>query len=306
MSDNVDLYCTFDEDDQQWIVWFPHPLGGKNVLESFDNEADARGFWQEQINSTGYIRQTSESNTARSKSYQMTASKIKKDGHNAEQIFADRFGGSVVRGREKTDTITELFGRSTCKAGGKIQMLLQITDNVGEYWGYDHPLYLASRAQREYYEDRHFNNEQNSKSLYINAKQQVAGLVKWLNDKENFRRMLAYSLFKNVEIDTFVDMYRTNGKIAYITPRDRFIEIILNSNPIAEQTESGLRVSIGIDTASKDKFGNFIRRKAFMLEVRSDIKHCKSLLYRMEAKHVFPLIRKDESCIKVSLQDENS
>ena len=28
---------------------FPHPLGGKNVLESFTNETDAREFWQDQI-----------------------------------------------------------------------------------------------------------------------------------------------------------------------------------------------------------------------------------------------------------------
>jgi hypothetical protein len=29
-------------------------MGGMNVLESFDNEADARTFWQEQIDSADY------------------------------------------------------------------------------------------------------------------------------------------------------------------------------------------------------------------------------------------------------------
>lgn len=51
MNDPVELFCTYDEDDSVWYVWFPHPLGGMNVLESFDNEKDAREFWQEQINS---------------------------------------------------------------------------------------------------------------------------------------------------------------------------------------------------------------------------------------------------------------
>lgn len=47
----VELFCTYDEDGNQWLVWFPHPLGGMSVLETFDNEADARKFWQEQIDS---------------------------------------------------------------------------------------------------------------------------------------------------------------------------------------------------------------------------------------------------------------
>ena len=46
----VELYCTQDPDTKEWHVWFPHSLGGMKVLETFDNEADARAFWQEQIN----------------------------------------------------------------------------------------------------------------------------------------------------------------------------------------------------------------------------------------------------------------
>ena len=50
MTEKVELYCTQD-DDGQWLVFFPHPLGGRNVLETFDNEADARAFHQDQIDS---------------------------------------------------------------------------------------------------------------------------------------------------------------------------------------------------------------------------------------------------------------
>jgi hypothetical protein len=51
MTDPVELYCTQDDDDGAWLVWFPHPLGGMHVLDTFDNETAARQFWQEQINS---------------------------------------------------------------------------------------------------------------------------------------------------------------------------------------------------------------------------------------------------------------
>jgi hypothetical protein len=49
MNNLVELFCTLE--DGAWLVWFPHPLGGMNVLESFDNETDARAYWQEQIDS---------------------------------------------------------------------------------------------------------------------------------------------------------------------------------------------------------------------------------------------------------------
>jgi hypothetical protein len=53
MNNSAELYCTQNE-DSQWLVWFPHPLGGMNVLETFDNETDAREFWQAQIESVDY------------------------------------------------------------------------------------------------------------------------------------------------------------------------------------------------------------------------------------------------------------
>jgi len=54
MNEQVELYCSYDSDDNVWLVWFPHPLGGKNVLESFEKEEDARKFWQDQIDSADY------------------------------------------------------------------------------------------------------------------------------------------------------------------------------------------------------------------------------------------------------------
>ncbi len=54
MDEPVKLYCTKDSEIGQWIVWFPHPLGGMFVLETFENEKDARAFWQEQIDGADY------------------------------------------------------------------------------------------------------------------------------------------------------------------------------------------------------------------------------------------------------------
>ena len=52
MNDPVKLHCTQNED--QWLVWFPHPLGGMEVLGTFDTETEAQQFWQEQMDSADF------------------------------------------------------------------------------------------------------------------------------------------------------------------------------------------------------------------------------------------------------------
>jgi hypothetical protein len=47
----TELYCTQDEETGEWLVWFSHPLGGMNMLETFELESEARAFWQQQIDS---------------------------------------------------------------------------------------------------------------------------------------------------------------------------------------------------------------------------------------------------------------
>ena len=53
MNEPVELFCT-QGDEGQWLVWFPHPRGGKHVLEEFIDEKEARAFWQEQMDSADF------------------------------------------------------------------------------------------------------------------------------------------------------------------------------------------------------------------------------------------------------------
>jgi hypothetical protein len=53
MNDPVELHCTQD-DDGTWLVWFPHPLGGMSVLETFLNKTEAQEFWQQQMDSADF------------------------------------------------------------------------------------------------------------------------------------------------------------------------------------------------------------------------------------------------------------
>jgi hypothetical protein len=248
-----------------------------------------------------YERQTAAANLARSEGYKKTASQRKKNGHKSEDVYATFFNGRVVKGQGKTDVVCGKYNECTVKApqGGKVQMLLQVTDNVAQRWGNDHPMYLASAAQRAYYEDRHHNDGRNQHMLYAEAKQQVAKLVEWLNQSNNFREVLEYALFNDGEVKHMVDMYQTNNEIAYITKSSDFIDEIMRRNPVAVPTrKSKLRVAVSILNDKVDKQGNPKTRVAFSLEVRSNAKHCKSFLHKMEGGVVFPLVRKNGACIK--------
>lgn len=247
-----------------------------------------------------YERQTTAANVARSEGYKKTASQRKKNGHTSEHVYATFFNGRVVKGHGKTDVVCGKYGSCTVKApeGGKVQMLLQVTDNVACKWGENHPMYLASAAQRAYYEDRHYNNGLNQQILYAEAKQQVAKLAEWLNQPNNFRQVLEYALFNDKEVKYMVDMYRTNNELAYITSAHDFIDSIMQRNPIAQQTRSGLRVAVSILNDKLNKLGLPKRQRAFSFEVRSNVTHCRSFLYKMEGGVVFPLVRKNTACIK--------
>jgi hypothetical protein len=249
-----------------------------------------------------YLRQSAQANINRSEGYKKTARDAKLSGHIAEHLFASFNNGEVRKGTGKTDVKDSIYGNCSVKApaGGKIQMLLQVTENVGNYWGLTHPMYLASQAQRQYYEDRHFNNENNASDLYKKAVEHVARLSTWMENLDNFKQVLTYALANDGEIDCLVDMYRTNLGEAYITPIDDFIQTIIDAAPIPKQTRSGLRISVSINTGNNDKYGNPKRRNAFSFEVRSDAKHCKGLLYKMEAKVIFPIVRNNPKCIKVN------
>jgi hypothetical protein len=50
----VKLYCTQDADTGEWLVWFPHPLGGMNVLETFTDAEEAHRFWADQMDSADF------------------------------------------------------------------------------------------------------------------------------------------------------------------------------------------------------------------------------------------------------------
>lgn len=43
-DEKLELFVTLDFDGDEWDVWFPHPLGGRQVLESFPTKDEAEAF----------------------------------------------------------------------------------------------------------------------------------------------------------------------------------------------------------------------------------------------------------------------
>ncbi len=47
-DEKSELFVTLDFDEDGWDVWFPHPLGGRQVLESFATKEEAEAFAEDQ------------------------------------------------------------------------------------------------------------------------------------------------------------------------------------------------------------------------------------------------------------------
>lgn len=54
MYNPTELYCTYDIEREEWQVWFPHPLGGKHILETFSDSDEAHKFWADQKDSADF------------------------------------------------------------------------------------------------------------------------------------------------------------------------------------------------------------------------------------------------------------
>ena len=239
-------------------------------------------------------RQTNNSNLKRSQSYAKTASYAKLSGHKTEDIFAEAIGGNVVGGTVKADVVAPHYGNISVKKGKKLQLALYTSERIAKDLGSQHPYTQFAKATYNYYHDRHTNSSKNSKSLNLIAEQKAKDLASWLNRNNNFISLLDYVLTNNGEVDYVADLWETNNKFYYLTKRKDILNIIKSAKPIAQVTASGLRVSVGIDTSQ-----GF--RKTFSIEVRSDIKHYKSMLFKAESKWFLNHIRQSTQCIKESI-----
>jgi len=245
---------------------------------------------------TLWKRQTAEANQKRSESYRKTGSVKKLNGHKKERIFAESFSGEDIKGTKKPDVLTPKYGYVSVKGAAKLQLAMYVTDRLISDLGKDHPYTKSAIAQREYYEDRHYNNGKNQDRLHAQAYKMNEELTLWLNKDNNFVKLLDYVMTNNGEVDYLADMWGTRNSYVYMTSMNDVLEAVKNSNPIAKVTPAGLRVSVSIELPSGD------RRTAFSLEVRSDIKKCKSILFKAESKwFLAELIRNDKGCTKLPI-----
>ncbi len=47
-DEKSELFVTMDFDGERWDVWFPSPLGGRQILESFATKDEAEAFEDDQ------------------------------------------------------------------------------------------------------------------------------------------------------------------------------------------------------------------------------------------------------------------
>ena len=118
------------------------------------------------------------------------ASMMKKIGHKKEEVFAERIGGKVLRGRKKPDVIKGESRYSVKGAKANIQldlMSLQKSENV---YGLSSPLYKFQLCGYKLRKFKYENDNLVDLNLINIWKNSSTSARKWLLKKNNFRNVI--------------------------------------------------------------------------------------------------------------------
>ncbi len=86
------------------------------------------------------------------------ASDMKIRGHKKEDVFAARFNGKVIKGRQKPDVVKESDRVSVKGAAENIQLYLSKLKPSEDFYGVNSPLYKFHLAGAEHRKFKYENN----------------------------------------------------------------------------------------------------------------------------------------------------
>ena len=215
------------------------------------------------------------------------ASKNKQRGHVLEKEYANRVSGIVVKGVGKTDVLEENGENTSCKGAKKhIQLLLQSKDKTINFYGDSHPI---SQFVNDGYKVKKFKSENNNnidRLLFNTWKDEAVNLSKWLQKKNNFRKVLSYVFSNDNEISNLVILEDIDS-IAY-----KFkIEKIIN---FYTDLDFEVYVTKGNKVVVKSVIPNMKNQRKFVIfnmEIRGSKGKIGSINYWIDAQRFYSTIK---------------
>jgi hypothetical protein len=217
----------------------------------------------------------------------LLASKNKQRGHVLEKEYAKRVSGVVVKGVGKTDVLEKNGENTSCKGAKKhIQLLLQSKDKTIDFYGNSHPI---SQFVTAGYEVKKFKSENNNNIdvlLFKTCKVTSINLSKWLQQKQNFRKVLSYVFSNDNEINNLVILEDLNS-VAYKFKIEKIINLYTDMDFEVYVTK-GNKVVVRSIIPNLNNQRKFV---IFNMEIRGSKGKIGSINYWIDAQRFYSAIK---------------
>jgi len=206
------------------------------------------------------------------------ASKVKKRGHKKEEIYANRIGGRVIKGRQKPDVIKENYRDSVKGAATNIQLFLSRLNKSEEIYGCDNPVYKFQSTGYDHRLYKYQNNDMIDTELFAKFKSAAESAAQWLRDKNNFRFVIEKVFSDNYDANRLVVMKEIDVD-AYVYDMQDVVNLYVNSDYKVYVTD-GAKIVIRADD-----------KEIFYLEIRGGKDHCGSLNHGVRTSGLYDFLK---------------
>ena len=209
------------------------------------------------------------------------ASEFKKSGHKKEEVFANRVGGIVLKGRQKPDVQSGEDRYSIKGAGKNIQFMLLKNSRAADYYGVGHPIYNFMVSGYNHRKFKLDNDNSIDLSLFSKYKEDAYKVSEWLREPINLRFVLEKVISDGYDANKLVVLKETNQD-AFVYDMKEIIDLYTNSKYKVHVTE-GAKIVV---TTNDDG-------EIFYLEIRGGKDHCGSLNHGVRSPQFYSFIQKN-------------
>ena len=157
------------------------------------------------------------------------ASKVKKQGHKKERVFANRIDGDVIKGTKKPDVIKDECRYSVKGAKTNIQMFLLSFGKSENAYGSDNPVYKYQKAAYNHRKFKFDNNKMIDTKLFSKFLSAAKITAEWLRNKNNFRFVLEKVLTDDYDANKLV-ILKEIDQDALVYDMREVVDLWVNSN----------------------------------------------------------------------------
>lgn len=223
-------------------------------------------------------------------------SKVKIEGHKKEDVYANRVGGTVIKGTHKPDVSVDGHMDSVKGAGKNIQLLANSINTVNEYYDINHPLNIYQHSAYKHRKFKEANNNNKNLDLFDDFLNNAKEVAEYLRNKDNFRKIIEKVFSNDYKVDRLV-ILKEITEDAYRYDMREVVDLYVNSNYKVHVT-AGAKIVVSVKVGSKVlKNGKIkdINREIFYLETRGG-KNLGQLNHGVRSDRLYTFLEENLDC----------